>query len=76
MECAMLFEINWLTNIDRMAEQANVEILKMRHHADMHIAGMLERYRFEDVFRRRSEGQKRRFANFRKFTGGQNGPHG
>ena len=65
---------DWQQNIDHLVDRARVEIIKMRHHADMHIAGMLERYRYEDIFRRRSEGQKKRFANFRKFTGGDHGP--
>jgi hypothetical protein len=57
-------------HIDRHAERAKVEIIKDKHRALAHINGLLERYRLEDLFKRRSEGQKLRFANFRKFNGG------
>lgn len=56
--------------IDRHAERAQAEIRKHSMRAMEWIDEMLERYRIEDAFRNRSLAQKRRWANFRKFTGG------
>lgn len=36
--------MNWLTNIDRMAEQARIEILKDGLRARCHIAGLVSHH--------------------------------
>lgn len=60
--------------INRHAQQAKVEIIKHGMRARSEIDELMERYRLEDLFRARSEGQKRRWANFKRFNGDSNGP--
>jgi hypothetical protein len=35
---------DWQPNIDHLVERARVETIKMRHHADMHIAWLVSHH--------------------------------
>lgn len=56
--------------IEQQCESARRVIKLESMRAMLQIDELLERYRIEDAFRNRSLAQKRRWANFRKFTGG------
>ena len=64
-------EIDLEESIENHARLAQAQVQVEAHRASLHIHEMLEMYKLEDAFRRRSEGQKKRWARFHQYNQGE-----
>ena len=63
--------MNIHNRVDRHTELALAQTQIDAQRAHLHIHNLIDQYRLEDHFKRRSEGQRRRWAAFHQFTKGE-----